>query len=832
MAPCMQPLLGVLGSVCEATAQVADAEVERQTQAAPEYEKWIAQALAEADSVDGPFWLPCVRDQRDPLKSCSASANLSWIMQHFLSQLCQDLDSPSVSVWFPGDIHVKEVTLTTIVLESQQKEASTPKSQPRSTGPRCPSGTMSSAAKAPAAEQECSSRDVAEPSSPIGSPIAPSPIRALHLGPRPGMPCPVDDEAGGPSEVPVPELAPGSPAKPMLPRAAPAPSPAPAERPLATVVAAPRSGPAAPAALAQDSTIEPTDSWRVLSWSQNTKQRGVTGLSLFRPENARLPLAEEEIHLPSRPAISMAEWKSKALFAAAPPESPKEVKVRSRIRPPASGQQALRCKERQQGETQVEKTSPERKDQSTPIKVADRIMMFEMLKTWTPQTAEKVISPSVQCSKAGAASSAPRMMKPPSANRGSASTDRGSACSAAAVTSALTFKIAGQKGISSQQVTLLHENTALTRWSALAEAPDVLQLVVVPPAHAVQRQAAAELLSQLENSRPYAATINQITKTDWSVLGDRTTSSAVMLNHVPTVRLLLRARADTNCTDDDSKSALHLAAAGGSSVVARLLLENRAIINRPEDTETPLHAATAVGHPETASILLEAQAQVNRTGKADRTALHCAAVAGAGPVVSALVAARAEIHRQDRNRKVALQYAVSSDDVLSVDVLLSAGAAGTELKIRDRVPVLHYALTASTEAMVEHVLQRRADLDATDPKGRLPFLLAAARSDSGFIKLLCKWRPLDAEDIDRALCVACEKGNSSVVQFLLHKRANPSSRTEETTALHLAAAGGYEVVIRELLHAKADANCKDSKSRIPWKVCKGKSLAELLRPSR
>jgi len=397
MAPCMQPLLGVLGSVCEATAQVADAEVERQTQAAPEYEKWIAQALAEADSVDGPFWLPCVRDQRDPLKSCSASANLSWIMQHFLSQLCQ---------------------------ESQQKEASTPKSQPRSTGPRCPSGTMSSAAKAPAAEQESSSRDVAEPSSPIGSPIvasppkrprtrpdckdfasplseriakAPSPIRALHLGPRPGMPCPVDDEAGGPSEVPVPELAPGSPAKPMLPRAAPAPSPAPAERPLATVVAAPRSGPAAPAALAQDSTIEPT----------------------------------EEIHLPSRPAISMAEWKSKALFAAAPPESPKEVKVRSRIRPPASGQQALRCKERQQGETQVEKTSPERKDQSTPIKVADRIMMFEMLKTWTPQTAEKVISPSVQCSKAGAASSAPRMMKPPSANRGSASTDRGSACSAA-----------------------------------------------------------------------------------------------------------------------------------------------------------------------------------------------------------------------------------------------------------------------------------------------------------------------------------------------------------------------------------------------------------------
>ncbi|CAE6939121.1 Ankk1 [Symbiodinium natans] len=381
-ALCMQPLLGVLGSVCE---------VERQAQAAPEYEKWIAEALADADSVDGPFWLPCVRDQRDPLKSCSASANLSWIMQHFLSQLCQDS-------------------------QQNNKENATPPNQPRDTGAPFSSGPLRAA-------KEDSPRDVVEPSALPGSPLkrprtrpgpqdfasplveriakAPSPIRALQLGPRPGTPCPVDEEAGGQS-LPVPasetpateRAASSSPAKPP-PRALPSLPPTPAERPVATVVAAQRAGPAAPAALAQDSTIEPT----------------------------------EEIHLPSRPAISMAEWKSKALFAV-PPESPKEAKARSRLRPPASGQQALR-KERQPGETQVEKTSPDRKDQSTPIKVADRIMMFEMLKTWTPQT-EKSISPAVQCSKAGTASSAPRMLKPPSSlTRGSASTDRGSASSVA-----------------------------------------------------------------------------------------------------------------------------------------------------------------------------------------------------------------------------------------------------------------------------------------------------------------------------------------------------------------------------------------------------------------
>ena len=406
---------------------------------------------------------------------------------------------------------------------------------------------------------------------------------------------------------------------------------------------------------------------------------------------------------------------------------------------------------------------------------------------------------------------------------------------------------------------MLHENAELTQWTPLTAPPETLQLLVVPPAHAELKQRASSLLRDLE-SYPLVSKIHQISTIEWSVIGldrldvlarvlDSTVLSrrdnlvqlllekeacvhrpgdvpqplhaAVAVNHVPTVRLLLNARADPNRgVDDEGKPALQLAAAAGSSAVVRLLLENGAAVNSPDLTEAPLHGAAAVGHFETVKYLLEAQAVVNHVGRGGKAALHFAAATGAGDVVRELIKNRAEVNQQDRNRKVSLQYAVSSDSVESVDALLKAGAAGSDLKIKDRQPLLHYALAASTEEMVSYILSQKADMHAQDPKGRVPLLVAAARSDPNFVKLIRSSTRQLKEDTDQALYVAAEKGNASVVQFLLKERADAAVKDMNgTTALHLAAAGGYEVVIRDLLHAKADAHCRDGKSRIPWDVC-------------
>ena len=446
----------------------------------------------------------------------------------------------------------------------------------------------------------------------------------------------------------------------------------------------------------------------------------------------------------------------------------------------------------------------------------------------------------------------------------------------------LCMKIAKAKGILDKQVTLLHEQAELTRWTTLPTLPEALHFLVVPAAHAEIKQQASSLLRELELS-PSTRNVERIDLVDWSVIGldrvevlDMTLNKAVVekiqryldrrerivslllgkratverptetiqplhravaISHAPTVEVLLNARASPDTgADEDGRSALELAASFGSRescAVARLLLQHGARVDRPARADTALHAAAASGYLPTVELLITAVADVNRVGRAERAALQFAAIAGAGDVVTALIRAKAEVQRRDKNRKEALQYAVSSDDVQSVSALLDAGAGGGELKIGNR-PLLHYALAASTEEMVEYILSRKADVNARDAHGRLPLLVAAARSDASFAELMYRKASHSQEVVDESLCAAAEKCNSAVVRFLLQRRADPTARSH-TTALHLAAAAGDEIVVRDLLYAKANPHCRDGNSKIPWDVCKRRKnaeLAQLLKPGK
>ncbi|CAJ1339026.1 unnamed protein product [Effrenium voratum] len=378
----LAPLLGLLEGVCEVTAQVADREVSQQAQSAPGYERWIDQALGDSA---GPLWLPCIREQS--LRSCSVSANISGIMQQFLA-LCQEqqprpeelrspalrreaAEEPEPAKPAPADevLSATQAPSSTRLASMEESRDSKTDSRSSSAGPaslplpqaspvtRCgqeqrQSELTSPGAAAGSAAQAPSGKRVREGAEDFASPIseriaqAPSPIRALRLGPRP-------------------PFSPGAHYREEASRGADAPEASPSEEPALESASAAdrpfRSGLAA-AVFAQDSTIEPT----------------------------------EEIHLP-RPVAAQSE----ALFAA-PPDSP-EKKQRPRTRP--SPEPDLR--------QAPPHASPERKE-LTPIKVADRIMMFE-----------KIISPSVRCFTGSAMSSSSRMGKAPSM-RGSACTDRSS----------------------------------------------------------------------------------------------------------------------------------------------------------------------------------------------------------------------------------------------------------------------------------------------------------------------------------------------------------------------------------------------------------------------
>ncbi|XP_070689060.1 CARD- and ANK-domain containing inflammasome adapter protein [Pempheris klunzingeri] len=115
---------------------------------------------------------------------------------------------------------------------------------------------------------------------------------------------------------------------------------------------------------------------------------------------------------------------------------------------------------------------------------------------------------------------------------------------------------------------------------------------------------------------------------------------AAMEGNVDAVTSLLSQKAKGGAKDMDGSTALHYAAAGGhTSVVSALLqlLNNKGIEERNAWRKTPLHVAAEKGHDSVAAQLLEAGAKINSTDHSKDTPLHCAARGGHQEVVMRLV---------------------------------------------------------------------------------------------------------------------------------------------------------------------------------------------------
>ncbi len=149
---------------------------------------------------------------------------------------------------------------------------------------------------------------------------------------------------------------------------------------------------------------------------------------------------------------------------------------------------------------------------------------------------------------------------------------------------------------------------------------------------------------------------------------------AAMEGKVDAVTLLLSHKAKGGAKDMDGSTPLHYAAAGGhAGVVSALLqlLNNKGIEERNAWRKTPLHAAAEKGHDSVAALLLEAGAKINSTDHSKDTPLHCAARGGHQVVVNRLVnwgqaghtGCRKKVNLQATNNvgKTPLQVAESGD---------------------------------------------------------------------------------------------------------------------------------------------------------------------------
>jgi ankyrin repeat protein len=233
---------------------------------------------------------------------------------------------------------------------------------------------------------------------------------------------------------------------------------------------------------------------------------------------------------------------------------------------------------------------------------------------------------------------------------------------------------------------------------------------------------------------------------------------------------------------------------GHEADVSRLLdadpnsLEN---LSHTEPWCRPLQYAALHGRLGMARLLVEREADIHATAELGRTALHWAAEAGHEEVVGLLLShgAEASIMVRDEYGSCALTWAAAGGHLGVVKMLLPhIKGQGLDEADYERKAALLIAANRGHEEVVAFLLSQGATADIKDHMGWTPCMHAAAFGNLAMVKMLVAHmgeQGLDAQD------------------------------EEGMTALHCAAQGPYEGVVRTLLLAGADRTITDGDGRTP-----------------
>ncbi|XP_068900839.1 ankyrin repeat domain-containing protein 50-like [Tenebrio molitor] len=318
------------------------------------------------------------------------------------------------------------------------------------------------------------------------------------------------------------------------------------------------------------------------------------------------------------------------------------------------------------------------------------------------------------------------------------------------------------------------------------------------------------------------------------------------------VKQLIVRGAQVNTTDNLGKTPLHKAACMHNRHMVEYLINNGANPNIHDIKGlTVLQQAVLMGQLEVVKCLIENKTNINAVDRAERNALHHAAFKGLKNIVEYLVTKGIDVMATDEDGKTALEIAerrkqeniikylrnaekrtkrLSSESTegLSLHELAKTGdvkklqellkVVDIEARDQDNKTILHIASYYGHETLVEYLLDKGANTDATNKNGRIPLHLASQLGHVKVVKqLLDKVHKSTARDNWglTPLSRAAYKGHKEVVKLLLDAGFNANAQNyRKETPLHGAAHQGHNEVIDLLISkgANVEAVCEDKKT--------------------
>lgn len=304
-----------------------------------------------------------------------------------------------------------------------------------------------------------------------------------------------------------------------------------------------------------------------------------------------------------------------------------------------------------------------------------------------------------------------------------------------------------------------------------------------------------------------------------AALGDSLNSFKILFG-------LLDSHTETN---EEGRTPLHMAAAGGSTSIIQFLLGSSTVESELRGTEdlstldqgdnkqqTPPIIAASMGHVEATKLLLQYGADVSVQDDTGKIALHYAVLMSPAAVED--LVSQNSAHIRDKDYCTALHIAARSRNARTASAIVVALRRnfrfGEVVNSRDkanRTP-LQYAAEYGHGAIVEGFLCYQDDVEERNL--RLAVQLAASRGHLVTVRLLIS--RTDANTRSQLLIAASGAGQLLIVQYLLReKRVSPDSKWQGLRPLCQASAKGHIEVVRALLGSRASVDIEDEQRKTP-----------------